>query len=308
MSGAPPALSIRGLRKVYKSGLTALNGIDLEVRDQEFFALLGPNGAGKSTTIGILTALIAKTSGQVHIYGHDLDSAPGMAKSMLGLVPQEFNFSQFDTCLNIVLNHAGYYGVPRRQALRKAQQYLEILSLWERRKEQSRFLSGGMKRRLMIARALVHEPRILLLDEPTSGVDVEFRRGTWDFLIDMNRRGLTILLTTHYLEEAEKLCRRLAIIDQGRIVKDADLKTLLGMLHTQGFILETRDPVSALPELEGCHLRVVDESTVELELTGKRSINEVFTKLTSHGVHVTGMRNRANRLEELFLSLVSPRG
>lgn len=307
MTTAVPALSIRGLRKVYKSGLTALDGIDLEVRDREFFALLGPNGAGKSTTIGILASLITKSSGQVRIYGHDLDTAPAMAKSELGLVPQEFNFSQFETCLDIVLNQAGYYGVPRRQAMRKAQQYLEILSLWDRRKEQSRFLSGGMKRRLMIARALVHEPRILLLDEPTAGVDVEYRRSTWEFLIDMNRQGVTILLTTHYLEEAEKLCKRLAIIDHGHIVENADLKTLLAQLRVQGFILDTRDPVDALPEIKDCHLRAIDDRTIELELTCEHSINEVFAELTRHGVHVTGMRNRANRLEELFLSLVEPR-
>lgn len=306
--GQPPALCIRGLRKVYKSGLVALDGIDLDVHEREFFALLGPNGAGKSTTIGILSSLITKTSGTVRIYGHDLDTVPGIAKSKIGLVPQEFNFSQFETCLNIVLNQAGYYGVPRRQARKKAQQYLEILSLWDRRAEQSRFLSGGMKRRLMIARALVHEPRLLMLDEPTAGVDVEFRHGTWEFLLDMNQSGLTILLTTHYLEEAENLCKRLAIIDHGRIVEDADLKTLIGKLRTQGFILDIRAPVPTLPHLEGCQLRAIDDTTLELEICGEHSINDIFPKLTRAGIQVASMRNRSNRLEELFLSRLRSRG
>lgn len=298
------ALSIRGLHKVYKSGRHALNGIDLEVPDREFFALLGPNGAGKSTAIGIITSLINKSSGQVQVYGHDLDDSPAMVKSLIGMVPQEFNFSQFETGLNIVLNQAGYYGVPRRQALRKAQQCLEILSLWERRHEQARYLSGGMKRRLMIARALVHEPRILVLDEPTAGVDVEFRRGTWEFLLDMNRNGLTVLLTTHYLEEAENLCKRLAIINDGKIIEDADLKTLIGKLRTQGFILDTRESVRQLPDLPGCRLYTIDDTTIGLELIGNQELNTIFAELSRHNVHITSMRNRTNRLEELFMDLL----
>ena len=300
------ALSIRGLHKVYKSGRHALNGIDLEVPDREFFALLGPNGAGKSTIIGIITSLINKSSGQVQVYGHDLDNAPAMAKSMIGMVPQEFNFSQFETGLNIVLNQAGYYGVPRRRALHKAQQCLEILSLWERRHEQSRYLSGGMKRRLMIARALIHEPRILVLDEPTAGVDVEFRRGTWEFLLDLNRKGLTILLTTHYLEEAENLCKRLAIINDGQIIEDGDLKTLISKLRTQGFILDTRELVHQLPELPGCHLHIIDDNTIGLEITNHQELNTIFAELSRHNIHITSMRNRANRLEELFMDLLKP--
>lgn len=298
------ALEIRGLRKIYSNGNVALKGIDLEIKSGDFFALLGPNGAGKSTTIGIISSLIRKTAGSVCIYGYDLDRHVFEAKSSIGIVPQEFNFSQFESCLEIVLNQAGYYGIPRRTALRRAEKYLGKMDLWAKRNDASRTLSGGLKRRLMIARALMNEPKLLVLDEPTAGVDVELRRSMWDFLTEINKEGITILLTTHYLEEAENLCKTIAIIDKGQIIENTTMKTLLGKLNTETFILDLDCELSQLPEISGFELRLRDSSTIEVELNKEQHMNELFLGFSEHNIHVRSMRNKSNRLEELFLRLV----
>ena len=304
MHDTPPALVLAGLRKVYHNGVEALRSIDLTVEAGDFFALLGPNGAGKSTTIGIVSSLVRKTSGRVEIFGVDIDHDFSLAKSYIGLVPQELNFSQFETVLEILLNQAGYYGIPRRMALVRAEKYLRQLALWERRDEISRNLSGGMKRRLMIARALVHEPRLLILDEPTAGVDIEIRRSMWEFLDRLNRDGTTIILTTHYLEEAEQLCRNIAIIDGGQIVQNSSMRELLATLNTETFVLdcaETLPPVPLVGEFSSVR---VDDQCLEVELDRGRNLNEVFAQLSGQGITVTSMRNKSNRLEELFLRLV----
>jgi ABC-2 type transport system ATP-binding protein len=302
------ALALSGLRKVYRNGNEALRGIDLDVEDGDFFALLGPNGAGKSTTIGIVSSLVRKTSGTVRIFGVDIDQDFSLAKSYIGIVPQEINFSQFETVLEILLNQAGYYGIPRRVAMARAEKYLSQLALWERREEISRNLSGGMKRRLMIARALVHEPRLLILDEPTAGVDIEIRRSMWEFLTRLNREGTTIILTTHYLEEAEQLCRNIAIIDGGLIVEHSSTRELLATLNKETFVLDCAEVLPATPMLGEFVLQRVDDHCLEVVLERGRNLNEVFARLSTAGITITSMRNKANRLEELFLRLVQENG
>lgn len=297
------ALEIKQLHKVYKSGTVALKGIDLEVQQGDFFALLGPNGAGKSTSIGIISSLVNKSSGTVKVFDYDLDTQLEDAKSQLGLVPQEFNFNQFETVLQIVLNQAGYYGVPRSVALVRAEKYLGQLGLWEKRYARSRELSGGMKRRLMIARALMHEPKLLILDEPTAGVDIELRRSMWEFLKEINQQGVTIILTTHYLEEAESLCRNIAIIDKGKIVENTSMKNLLSKLNKETFLLDIA-PTDAVITLEGYSFRQLDNNSLEVDVVKAQGLNGVFSALTAQGIQVLSMRNKANRLEELFVSLV----
>ncbi|MYM61792.1 ABC transporter ATP-binding protein [Pseudomaricurvus sp. HS19] len=299
------ALSIKQLKKVYDNGFEALKGIDLEVKEGDFFALLGPNGAGKSTTIGILCSLVTKSSGSVSIFGCDIDSQFSEAKKLLGIVPQEFNFSPFEAVEKIVVNQAGYYGLPKALATERTEKYLKKLGLWDKRSTPARMLSGGMKRRLMIARALVHEPKLLILDEPTAGVDIELRRSMWEILKEMNAQGTTIILTTHYLEEAESLCRHIAIIDHGRIVENTSIKALLKTLNKEVFVLDLRETLANVPEVPGYRLRLVDEHTLEVEVEKGRSLNEVFAGLSQQGVHVVSMRNKANRLEELFVSRIN---
>jgi len=300
------ALSVSGLSKIYANGVQALKGIDLDVEEGDFFALLGPNGAGKTTLIGIVTSLVNKSAGRVAVFGHDIDAELGLAKRCIGVVPQEINFNQFESCETIVVNQAGFYGIERREARRRAEKYLRLLQLWEKRRTMSRALSGGMKRRLMIARALMHEPRLLILDEPTAGVDIENRRAMWEFLRRINASGTSIILTTHYLEEAETLCRNIAIIDGGRIVERDRMANLLRRLHTETFVLNTRQPLAVAPALAGHVVRLVDEHTFEVELTKEQSLNEIFARLSALGIEVLSMRNKVNRLEELFMRLVRP--
>lgn len=299
----PHALEISSLKKNYKGGFTALKGIDLTVDKGDFFALLGPNGAGKSTTIGVITSLVNKTSGKVKVFGHDIDSDLENAKSYLGLVPQEFNFNQFESLMKILVNQAGYYGVERSVAHQRAEKYLKQLDLWDKRNDAGRMLSGGMKRRLMIARALMHEPQVLILDEPTAGVDIELRRSMWEFLRELNKQGITIILTTHYLEEAEMLCRNIAIIDSGVIVENTSMKALLAKLDVETVILDLKAG-SVEPKLDGfCH-RMIDDHTVEVDVKKSQRLNDVFTQLSEQHIDVLSMRNKSNRLEELFVSLV----
>jgi len=302
------ALEITGLRKVYSNGLVAVNGIDLFVEQGDFYALLGPNGAGKSTTIGIIVSLVRKSAGNVTIFGYDLERTPSEAKAFLGLVPQEFNFAQFDTVLNIVVNQAGYYGIPRRIAYQTAEHYLNQLGLWERRDDQARMLSGGLKRRLMIARALLHEPQLLILDEPTAGVDIESRRAMWTFLEDINNNGTTIILTTHYLEEAESLCRRIAIIDHGQIVEDTSMKHLLTKLHQETFVLDLKKPLVKPVSIEGYQIRIIDDHTLEADVSKNEGVNRLFVELSAQNIDVASMRNKANRLEETFMRLLEDNG
>lgn len=297
------ALNIKGLSKTYKGGTQALKGIDLEVQQGDFFALLGPNGAGKSTTIGIVSSLVNKTAGSVNIFEHSLATHPVEAKSCIGLVPQEFNFNQFETLQQIVTNQAGYYGVPRNIAKQRAEKYLKQLDLWEKRNQPSRELSGGMKRRLMIARALMHEPRMLILDEPTAGVDIEIRRSMWTFLKEINRQGITIILTTHYLEEAEMLCRNIAIIDKGQIIQNTSMKSLLATLNNETFIFDLSRRNGEI-QLSGFEYRLIDDHTLEVDVPKEDSLNDVFAQLTNQNIQVLSMRNKSNRLEELFVRLV----
>ena len=299
------ALEILGLEKVYANGTHALHGINLQVAEGDFFALLGPNGAGKTTAIGIVSSLVRKTGGTVRVFGHDLIEEWFEARSLLGIVPQEINFSQFETSLEVVLNQAGYYGLRRPLAMERAEKYLTQLGLWDRRNDLSRTLSGGFKRRLMIARALVHEPKLLILDEPTAGVDVELRRSMWTFLRDMNNRGTTIVLTTHYLEEAESLCEHVAIIDQGRIVERTTIKQLLATLPTETFVLDLDTELALPPDLPHYTLRMRDPTTLEVDLERGQDMNDLFIKLTNSNVRIRSMRNKSNRLEELFLSRVN---
>ena len=303
MSEQSIALNIKGLTKVYKNGVEAVKGIDLEVQEGDFFALLGPNGAGKSTTIGVISSLVNKTQGQVAVFGHDIDTDLEAAKSYLGLVPQEFNFSQFETLNQILVNQAGYYGVPRGLAHQRAEKYLKQLGLFDKKDKQARTLSGGMKRRLMIARALMHEPKLLILDEPTAGVDIELRRSMWDFLREINKQGVTIILTTHYLEEAELLCKNIAIIDSGIIVENTTIKALLAKLDKETFILDLKQPVQRV-ELDDYSFTMVDDHTLEVEVAKSQGLNAVFTALTAQDNTVLSMRNKANRLEELFVGLL----
>lgn len=298
------ALRIRNLQKVYGNGVQALRGLDLDVEEGDFFALLGPNGAGKTTAIGIVTSLVNKTAGEVEVFGHDIDRELEVAKSCIGLVPQEVNFNQFEKVFNVVLNQAGYYGIPRRKARERAEKYLRKLHLWEKRSDISRNLSGGMKRRLMIARALVHEPRLLILDEPTAGVDIEIRRSMWEFMQNINREGTTIILTTHYLEEAENLCRHVGIIDEGRIIERGLMRDVLRKLSVETFVLNLRESISEAPDLGSYPVRQVDEVNIEVDVLKQQSLNEVFAILTKQDLHVLSMRSKTNRLEELFLRLV----
>ena len=299
-----PALDVVQLVKTYRGGRQALKGVDLRVDEGDFFALLGPNGAGKSTLIGIIASLVNKTSGQVRVFGHDLDADPERVKSCIGLVPQEFNFNLFLPAGEVVLNQAGYYGIPRAEARVRAERYLRQLDLWDRRGTQMRQLSGGMKRRLMIARALVHQPRLLILDEPTAGVDIEIRRSMWTFLKDLNVQGTTIILTTHYLEEAESLCRNIAIISQGEIAERSSVADLLGRLNTETFVLNLKGRVTELPQLGGFVLNHVDDCTLEVEMSRDHTINGLFAALSRNGIEVLSLRNKQNRLERLFLEMV----
>lgn len=302
------ALEVRNLVKQYRNGVQALKGIDLNVAQGDFFALLGPNGAGKSTLIGICTSLVNKTSGSLKVFGHDLDTELEAAKACIGVVPQELNLNQFETCETIVVNQAGFYGIPRDVARERAEKYLTKLQLWEKRHSMARSLSGGMKRRLMIARALMHEPKLLILDEPTAGVDIEIRRTMWDFLRELNASGTTIILTTHYLEEAETLCRNIAIIDRGRIAESDRMDRLLLKLHTESFVFSLRAPVAVAPQLAGYDISRLDDHTLEVEVSKDRDLNELFARLSADGIHVISMRNKVNRLEEIFMRLVDKSG
>jgi ABC-2 type transport system ATP-binding protein len=298
------ALSIRQLTKTYGNGFQALSGIDLDVAEGDFFALLGPNGAGKSTTIGILSTLVNKTSGSVSVFGHDLDKQPAALKRSIGVVPQEFNFNQFEKTFDIVVTQAGYYGIPAKIAKERAEQYLNQLGLWDKRDVPSRSLSGGMKRRLMIARALIHEPRLLILDEPTAGVDIELRRSMWTFLTELNQKGITIILTTHYLEEAEQLCRNIGIIDHGTIVENTSMRKLLGTLHVETFLLDLRQDITVAPQLQGYPCKLLDPHTLEVQVDKSVGITALFAQLALLNIEVASLRNKTNRLEELFVSLV----
>jgi ABC-2 type transport system ATP-binding protein len=298
------ALQADKLKKTYANGVEALKGVSLDVEEGDFFALLGPNGAGKSTLIGIVSSLVNATSGDVRVFGTSVRRNRSSAMSFLGLVPQELNFNQFEKPLEIVVNQAGYYGIPRKIALERAEKYLRQLQLWEKHDQPSRALSGGMKRRLMIARAMVNEPRLLILDEPTAGVDIEIRRSMWDLIREINEGGTTVILTTHYLEEAEQLCRNIAIIDHGHIVEDTNMRHLLGKLDVETFVLDLRECVERAPVLEGMEIVLRDECTLEVSLPKRKSLNALFADLDRSGIHVVSMRNKANRLEELFLRLV----
>lgn len=299
------ALAIQNLQKTYPNGLKALKGISLDVKVGDFFGLLGPNGAGKSTTIGIIASLVNKTGGEVSIFGHDLIREPQRAKTLLGLVPQEFNFNVFENVFNILVNQAGYYGIPYRIAKERAEYYLKRLGLWDKAFEPARFLSGGLKRRLMIARGLIHEPKLLILDEPTAGVDIELRRGIWAFLQEINEKGTTIILTTHYLEEAESLCRELAIIHRGQIIENTSVKALIGKLNRETLILDLKTPVLSVPEIAGFEIVQTDPVTLEVSFRRESSLNELFLGLSKFGYDVVSLRNKVNRLEELFLDLVN---
>ena len=296
------ALEINNLKKIYGSGVEALRGIDLSVKEGDFYALLGPNGAGKSTTIGIITSLVNKTSGKVNVFGYDLDKDLVRAKQQIGLVPQEFNFNPFETVQQIVVNQAGYYGVSRKEAMKRSEKYLKQSNLWEKRNVRARMLSGGMKRRLVIARALMHEPRLLILDEPTAGVDIELRRERWEFLRELNENGTTIILTTHYLEEAEMLCRNIGIIQSGELIENTSMKELLSKLQFETFIFDLA-PYDTKPVIEGYACTFEDEQTIAVEVERNQGVNGIFDQLTRQGIKVLSMRNKSNRLEELFLKI-----
>jgi ABC-2 type transport system ATP-binding protein len=298
------ALEITDLTKTYGNGVEALKGVSLSVEEGDFFALLGPNGAGKSTLIGIISSLVNASSGEARVFGTSVQKDRSRAMSFIGLVPQELNFNQFEKPLEIVVNQAGYYGIPRETAVARAEKYLKQLNLWDKADKPSRTLSGGMKRRLMIARAMVNEPRLLILDEPTAGVDIEIRRSMWEFIRGINKRGTTVILTTHYLEEAESLCRNIAIIDHGRIIQNTDMKSLLATLDVETFVLDLRESLAACPRVDGMDIVMTDDRTLEASLPKKQSLNNLFAELDRQGIHVLSMRNKANRLEELFMRLV----
>lgn len=299
------ALTFRQLTKTYKNGVKALKGIDLDVEEGDFFALLGPNGAGKTTAIGIVTSLVNKSGGKVEVFGYDIDTQLALAKSCIGLVPQEINFNQFETVTTILINQAGFYGLPRRLAHERLEKYLTALQLWDKRNSVSRTLSGGMKRRLMIARALMHQPKLLILDEPTAGVDIEVRRSMWTFMRDINIAGTTIILTTHYLEEAESLCRHVAIIDKGQIIENDRMSRVLRKLQTEVFVFNLRNPIEKLPDLPGYLASMPDDHTIELEMSKEQNLNDIFLRLSAANIEVLSMRNKTNRLEELFMRLVN---
>ncbi len=298
------ALEISNLQKVYSNDVLALKGIDLKVSEGDFFALLGPNGAGKSSTIGIIGSLVNKTAGSVKIFGIDIDENFPEAKRMLGVVAQEVNFGGFERVLDIVVTQGGYYGIPAKEGLIKAESVMNRLGLWDKRFDQARTLSGGYKRRLMIAKALIHEPKLLILDEPTAGVDIELRREMWEFLKEINANGTTIILTTHYLEEAEQLCKNIAIIDHGEIVENTSMKDLLSRLDVQGFVLDLDKPISEAPEIEGFSLRLDDPTTLVAAVPKESNINDLFKLLSDKSIQVNSMRNESNRLEELFIEMV----
>jgi ABC-2 type transport system ATP-binding protein len=299
------ALEITQLQKTYDNGFEALKGISLKVEQGDFFALLGPNGAGKSTTLGVVSSLVNKTKGSVKVFGYDLDTQVSQAKCLMGVVPQEFNFNMFEKVQDVVVQQAGYYGIPRDEAIQRTEQLLKQLGLWDKRDDASRNLSGGMKRRLMIARALVHKPKLLILDEPTAGVDIELRRSMWEFLTRINKQGTTIILTTHYLEEAENLCRNIAIIDRGDIIKHSPMQDLLKTINTETIVLDLQKPLVNVPEIEGYRLLLVNDTHIEVTLNQGQDINSIFLVLTAAGIKVTSMRNKTNRLEELFVNLVT---
>jgi len=301
----PPALQMTNLRKTYRGRVTALRGVSLTVQEGDFFALLGPNGAGKSTAIGIISSLVLKTAGEIKIFGVDVDKEFSRAKSLIGVVPQEINFNQFETVNDIILNQAGYYGIDRPDAQKRAEKILKQTQLWDRRDEISRNLSGGMKRRLMISRALIHEPRLLILDEPTAGVDIEVRRSMWNFLSGLNKSGTTIILTTHYLEEAESLCRNIAIIDKGEIVENTSMQLLLRKLGAESFIFDCTSSISTLSKLGDHQIRKLDDHRFEVTVNQGENLNTVFEELSKSGIKIQSMRNKSNRLEELFLGLVA---
>ncbi len=302
---AEPALSIRGLTKVYGNGFQALKGIDLDVAEGDFFALLGPNGAGKSTTLGVVCSLVQKSAGKVSIFGIDVDRDFARAKYHLGVVPQEFNFNQFEKVIDIVLAQAGYYGMARREAIPRAEELLRDLGLWDKRNGSALMLSGGMKRRLMIARALMHRPRLLILDEPTAGVDIELRRSMWEYMRRINRKeGTTIILTTHYLEEAESLCRNVAIINHGEIIRNTGVRELLAELNTETFLFDLAHAVESVPEIQGFEVSLVDAAQLAVVAHRGQRLNDIFTALGEQGIQVVSMRNRANRLEEMFVTMV----
>ena len=298
------ALEITDLKKTYPGGTEALKGISFAVEEGDFYALLGPNGAGKSSTIGIIGSLVTKTAGKVKIFGIDVDEDLALAKTMLGVVSQEINFSGFEKVIDIVVTQAGFYGIPKSIALPKVEKMLKRLGLWDKRNDQSRTLSGGYKRRVMIAKALIHEPKLLILDEPTAGVDIELRREMWTFLKEINENGTTIILTTHYLEEAEQLCRNIGIIDGGLIVENTSMRNLLSRLNVQGFVFDLESPLDKAPEIEGFPLKLEDPLTLVVAVNKERSINALFAELSSLGIKVNSMRNESNRLEELFIEMV----
>ncbi|MFK0574072.1 ABC transporter ATP-binding protein [Endozoicomonas sp.] len=297
------ALAIKNLRKVYDEGFVALKGVNLEVTKGDFFALLGPNGAGKSTTIGIISSLVRKSAGSVSVFGHDIDHDLVRAKRSLGIVPQEFNFNQFEKVEDILVSQAGYYGLSTRRAKPRVEHYLKKLDLWDKRATPSRMLSGGMKRRLMIARALIHEPELLILDEPTAGVDIELRRSLWEFIKEINDQGTTIILTTHYLEEAEQLCRNIAIIDQGEIVENTSMKQLLSRLQKESFVLDLRQPIDHMPVFSDYKVSRIDSHSLEVEVDKNTGVNDLFRQLSQMQIEVASMRNKTNRLEELFVNM-----
>lgn len=298
------ALKITNLKKIYDNNLQALKGINLQVEQGDFFALLGANGAGKSTAIGIICSLVNKTEGEVNVFGYDLEKDREAVQEHIGLVPQEFNFNIWESVLEIILNQAGYYGIERPVAKKRAEEILKHLDLWDKRNEQAQNLSGGMKRRLMIARALIHNPKLLILDEPTAGVDIEIRRSMWDFLAKLNQAGTTIILTTHYLEEAESMCNNIAIINKGEVVESTSMKELLSRLHVETFVFDLKEPLESLPEISDLKLRQRDPSTLEVELDKSRSLNYLFENLSKHNIKAMSMRNKTNRLEELFIRLL----
>jgi ABC-2 type transport system ATP-binding protein len=304
MDKSPPALQINNLKKTYDNGVIALNGIDLSIEQGDFFALLGANGAGKSTTISAVCSLVNKTSGNIKIFGHDLDAERDKAKSFIGLVPQEFNFNIFEPVIEIIVNQGGYYGIRRKAAFLRAEKLLKQLDLWDKRKQKARSLSGGMKRRLMIARALVHNPKLLILDEPTAGVDIEIRRSMWDFLSELNSSGTTIILTTHYLEEAENMCKNIAIMDHGDVIENTSMKQLLSRLQTETFVLDLKDPITELPSTDEFKMQLRDTNTIEVALDKSRSLNFMFDFFSQHNIRVLSMRNKSNRLEELFMERI----
>tara|TARA_B100000029_G_scaffold516588_1_gene631499 strand:- start:6558 stop:7556 length:999 start_codon:yes stop_codon:yes gene_type:complete len=298
------ALTLKNLRKVYRDSIVALSGIDLSVKEGDFFALLGPNGAGKTTAIGIITSLVNKTSGTVSVFGHNIDKEPEAAKACIGIVPQEVNLNLFERNKDILINQAGYYGVPREEAKRRAEKYLKAVHLWERRNDIARNLSGGMKRRLMIARALVHEPRLLILDEPTAGVDIEIRRSMWELMRKINDGGMTIILTTHYLEEAESLCRNIAIIDEGRLIENDTMVSVVSKLQNEVFVLTLTEPIKEAPILEGYTVRLRNNQEIEVEVAKEQGLNGLFEEISKKSLYISSMRSRSNRLEELFIRLV----